>query len=598
MLHRMHSPLIYNYRSHKPLTTLYWLLDRPWWYHALTMVAYGIKYTPALLHPIYMGLIINGLAKGEFIFFGTWWFIPLFVFLFLQNIPTNFLFMELLSSATRRLEQNLRGAIARRLQQLEIAFHDRTESGRLQSKMLRDVDQVYNLSHYMLSTIPHLVINLGFALIWTAMDQPFMLLFYLVLIPMGIAIQRGFQAPMTKRNEAYRGEFEAMSAKVAEMVELIPVTRAHGVETKEVQDVDKHLDTVHKQGRKLDVVNIYFGSIVWVGMMLLRVACVGTCLYLCYKTQDSPADKQLNPGDIYVYLCFYDILKGTIEGFLNMLPTLTRSFESIRSIGEVLECPDIEANEGKDIVESVDGRITFENVSFQYPEADAFAVKDFSIDIAPGECVAFVGESGGGKSTLMSLVIGFHRATQGRLLLDGTDMQTIDMREFRNHIAVVPQRTILFAGTIRQNILHGLEQKVEEDRLREVIEAANVAQFTDKLPDGLETVIGERGAKISGGQQQRISIARALIRDPEIILLDEATSALDVISEALVQEAINRLVEDRTTLIVAHRLSTVRKADRIVVMKGGECIELGTPTELLEAGGEFARLHNLQQMLL
>jgi ATP-binding cassette subfamily B protein len=596
MVHRAHSPLAYDYHSHKPLATAFWWLDRPWWYYALTFLTLWIKYAPVMVIPMLTAYAIDGLAgdlsgQSELVFFSRWWFIPVLVFTLVQNIPSNLAFAELQSMASRRLEQNLRAGLSRRLQQLSIGFHDQSQSGKLQSKMIRDVENIVGLAYFVMTSVPQIAISLVWATAVTAIKAPELLPFFTGLVPLALIIQRAFRGPMKRSNKAYRGKFEAMSAKVSEMVEMVPVTRAHGVETREVDHVDSHLEDVRHRGRTLDKIHAIFGSMQWASTMLIQLLCLATTTYMA-------SQGKIGLGGVLLYQTYFNMIVGAVNGILGMLPYLATCFESIHSLGEVLECPDIEENEGKAPVDRVNGRITFENVTFAYPNSDEPAIRNFSVDIAPGECVAFVGESGGGKSTLMNLAIGFHRAGTGRILLDGQDMNEIDMREYRNHVAVVPQRTILFAGTIRQNILYGLERNISEAQLREVLEAANVAEFIDKLPDGLNSVIGERGAKISGGQQQRISIARALIRDPKVIVLDEATSALDVISEALVQEAITRLIANRTTLIVAHRLSTVRNADRVVVMKGGECIELDSPANLLEAGGEFARLHNLQQMLL
>ena len=191
------------------------------------------------------------------------------------------------------------------------------------------------------------------------------------------------------------------------------------------------------------------------------------------------------------------------------------------------------------------------------------------------------------------MVIGFNKPDSGRILLDGMDMNTINLQSYRQHIAVVPQTSILFSGTIKDNINYGID-KVSEQKLNQVIDAANLRSFIDSLPDGLNTVVGEHGGKLSGGQRQRISIARALIRDPDIIILDEATSALDSISEKEIQEALNNLTKDRTTFIVAHRLSTIKGADRIAVLREGHCTEYGSYDELMALKGEFYEMRRLQ----
>jgi len=240
----------------------------------------------------------------------------------------------------------------------------------------------------------------------------------------------------------------------------------------------------------------------------------------------------------------------------------------------------------------VAGAIEFDRVEYSYPGARTPALKGFSMRVAAGDCVAFVGPSGAGKSTVMGLAIGFRRPTVGRILLDGADMQTLDMRQYRRAISVVPQQTYLFRGTIRENITFGLDT-VERKRLDEVVEMAHVSEFIRNLPAGLDTPVGEGGSTLSGGQRQRIAIARALIRDPRLIIFDEATAALDAESENLVQDAIYRMIQGRTTFIVAHRLSTVRKAGKIVFLRAGQLVEQGSYDELMALRGEFFRMNEL-----
>jgi len=240
---------------------------------------------------------------------------------------------------------------------------------------------------------------------------------------------------------------------------------------------------------------------------------------------------------------------------------------------------------------AVRGAVRFESVDFSYDGTPVLAGID--LDIRPGEVVALVGASGSGKSTLANLLPRFYDPTSGRVLVDGQDIRRVSVRSLRGQIGLVTQETVLFDDTVRNNIAYG-RSDVPLDRVIEVARAALVHEFVERLPDGYDTRVGERGARFSMGQRQRVTIARALLKDPPILILDEATSALDSESEALVSRALDELMRGRTSIVIAHRLATVRRADRIVVLDRGRIVEEGTHRDLLDRGGVYARLHALQ----
>ena len=290
-------------------------------------------------------------------------------------------------------------------------------------------------------------------------------------------------------------------------------------------------------------------------------------------------------------------ISGYVTTLIDIIPQLASGTEAIRSVSELMNATDVEYNSGKLVVPKINGDIEFKNVSYKYPDKDLLVVKDFSLKVNKGECIAVVGASGSGKSTLMNLIIGLLKPTTGELLIDGKSITEMNLSAYRHHLSVVPQSSVLFSGTIKENILYGID-KYDENYFNEVIEKANLNEFLKDLPDGINTNIGEHGDKLSGGQKQRITIARALIRNPSIFILDEATSALDNISEYYVQKAIESSIKGRTTFIVAHRLSTIRGADRIVVMEEGTMVEVGTYDELMEKKGKFYELKCLNEINL
>lgn len=382
---------------------------------------------------------------------------------------------------------------------------------------------------------------------------------------------------------------ETLSSRVTEMTRLIPVTRAHGLEGKALRRMDGTLSRLLTSGMRLDLVNGRFGSLAWVVLNVIGVAVLTAAALVSYYGAWG-----VTAGDVVMLSAFLTTLTNSTTTLTSLAPVITKGLESVRSVGEVLQAPELEDNEGKAKVTAVHGAVAFERVGHAYEDDGRPAVQDFTLEVAPGETVALVGASGAGKSTVLNLVIGFIRPTSGRLLLDGTDMSGLDLRTYRRFVSVVPQESILFDGTIRENVAYGMEDEADEETVRAALRDANALEFVDRLPQGLDTLVGERGARLSGGQRQRLAIARALIRDPKVLVLDEATSALDTRSEALVQEALGRLLRGRTTFVVAHRLSTVRGADRIVVMDDGRIREVGTHEDLLRRGGAYAALHGGQ----
>ena len=261
-----------------------------------------------------------------------------------------------------------------------------------------------------------------------------------------------------------------------------------------------------------------------------------------------------------------------------------------------MESPDIEANENKVPMPEVEGLVQFNKVSFTYPGASKPAISEITMSAKPGEMIALVGPSGSGKSTFINLVTGFLRSQVGEISIDGRNLSEHDLRSYRRFISVVPQESVLFEGTVRDNVTYGLGS-VSDAKLDQALEAANASAFVSELPDGVDTLVGERGARISGGQKQRLAIARALIRNPRILILDEATSALDSQSEQSIQIALDSLMRERTTFVVAHRLSTVRKADQILVLDKGKLVETGSHQQLVNADGLYQRLYEAQAFL-
>lgn len=551
----------------------------------LVWIMYLVKASPAYVLPILTAEIVNMITDsavtGEMFYRKLWEILAIGFVAIVQNIPSHMLYVWLMSVPCRTVERNLRSALCTRLQHLSIPYHTTTKMGELQNKVTRDVESIENMTRMLLDTIPHLVLSIGVAVVVTLIKAPLFVLFYVAVVPFAVLLFVSIRKRMVERNREFRRSIEEMSGKVTEMLRLIPITRAHHVEDLEISRVNQRLEQIRSSGLRVDYINSVFASVNWVILMLFNL---GTLVLIAYLYKRDIL--HIGVGDIGLLTGYFSTITATVLMAMNCLPGITKGLESVKSIGEVLECPDIELNAGKPEVTSVQGDFVFDHVSFRYPGSEAHALDDICLHVKAGETIALVGPSGAGKSTMAHLVIGFVRPTSGRLLLDGRDMNEIDLRSYRTFISVVTQETLLFDGTIRENICYGVNPT--EFELMDAVRGADLLDLIDSLPEGLDTRVRENGARLSGGQKQRIAIARALLRDPRVLILDEATSALDVESEAQVKAALDRLVKGRTTFIVAHRLSTIRDADRIVVMANGRIAEIGTHQELKARNGIYA----------
>jgi len=506
--------------------------------------------------------------------------------LLVLNIPFHYWYVRSESVATRNVEAGLRGALVRKLQHLSIGHYREMQSGRIQSKMMRDVESIVNLSSSIFMNGMEIIINLVVAVAVVLSKNLFVFVFFALCAPIAGVISFLFRKKLRTLNRDYRHAVEETSAEVMDMVEMVPLSRAHALENAETRKMNRLLHGIARRGLRLDITQSLFGATNWVVFEGFQLICLVFTVGMFLGGQITEV------GDITLYQSYFTMLVSSVTMILALIPTFTRGIEAVTSVGELMHAQEEESGDGKQPLATLSGAYSFQNVGFAYEEGHP-VLEGFDLEVKPGETVALVGESGVGKTTVINMVIGYHFPDSGLVTIDGQNMRSIDLRTYRKHIAVVPQNTILFSGTIRDNITYGLSD-VSEERLAEILEAARLTEMIAQLPDGLDTSVGEHGGKLSGGQRQRISIARALIRDPKVIILDEATSALDSVSEKKIQEALDHLTAGRTTFVVAHRLSTIKDADKIAVMEGGRCVECGTYDQLMEKKGAFYKYRQLQ----
>ncbi len=584
------SELVHQFKGESPIRTLRYLLSGQQKNVALAIFFFSIKHSPSWLIPVITANLIDIVVQRKSL---TDLAInsAALVFVVTQNFPTNLLYVRFLAIAIRETENRLRSALVARMQQLSIGFYQRTNAGALQTKVVRDVENIEQMLRHMSDGGLAALNGLAGAIIVTAIRVPNFLIFFILVAPLASIIIIRLRKSLNEYNEDFRSQVEQMSSRVNEMTTLLAVTRAHGLERRAVGRMKDSFASVQVAGLKLDRINGRFNAAAWVTFQLANVFCLILSAYFALNNKFG-----ISAGDVVLLTANFGMLIGSIILLASLAPAIAKGFASITSLGEVLESPDLEINQGKKAVEKVEGVIEFRDVSFTYPTNHKPTLSHITFSASPGKMIALVGPSGSGKSTLINLVIGFLRPSQGAIHIDGVDNKDLDLRTVRKFLSVVPQESVLFDGTISENISYGLSG-VSTQEIEKALRDANAWDFVQAFDERVETIVGERGARLSGGQRQRLAIARALIRNPRILILDEATSALDSESEKLIQLALTPLMRDRTTFVVAHRLSTVQEADQILVLDEGKIIESGTHSELVTKQGLYRQLYDAQSFI-
>ncbi|CAA4025768.1 Lipid A export ATP-binding/permease protein MsbA [Staphylococcus aureus] len=514
--------------------------------------------------------------------------IALFIFVIVRP-PIEFIRQYLAQWTSNKILYDIRKKLYNHLQALSARFYANNQVGQVISRVINDVEQTKDfiltgLMNIWLDCITFIIaLSIMFFLdVKLTLAALFIFPFYILTV----YVFFGRLRKLTRERSQALAEVQGF---LHERVQGISVVKSFAIEDNEAKNFDKKNTNFLTRALKHTRWNAYSFAAINTVTDIGPIIVIGVGAYLAISGS-------ITVGTLAAFVGYLELLFGPLRRLVASFTTLTQSFASMDRVFQLIdEDYDIKNGVGAQPIEIKQGRIDIDHVSFQYNDNEAPILKDINLSIEKGETVAFVGMSGGGKSTLINLIPRFYDVTSGQILIDGHNIKDFLTGSLRNQIGLVQQDNILFSDTVKENILLGRPTATDE----EVVEAAKMANAHDfimNLPQGYDTEVGERGVKLSGGQKQRLSIARIFLNNPPILILDEATSALDLESESIIQEALDVLSKDRTTLIVAHRLSTITHADKIVVIENGHIVETGTHRELIAKQGAYEHLYSIQNL--
>lgn len=486
----------------------------------------------------------------------------------------------------QRVIIDIREAMFKHLQRLDQAYYDRRKTGVIMSNLTNDVAALQSaIVDNLVSFITEGVTLIGSLVSMLYLDWKLTLV-TLVIVPVVLGIINIFGKRLRIAGHDVQGRIADITSLLQETISGARVVRSFAREGYEVQRFERENQRNFRAVMRATKLTSLLSPLVEFS------AAIAVTVILWYGGY-SVVTGAITAGSLIAFLIYAINLSNPVKRLSQVYGNIQKAMAAGDRVFAILDTkPEVVEKADAIVLPEVDGRVRFDHVSFSY-DGEKKALDDFSLDVPAGRVVAIVGPSGAGKTTIANLLPRFYDATEGAITVDGIDVRDVTFQSLREQIGVVPQETMLFNATIKDNILYGRLDGTDEE-VYAAAKAANALEFIERLPEGMDTLVGERGSSLSGGQRQRIAIARAILKNPKILILDEATSALDTESEKLVQEALERLMQGRTAFVIAHRLSTIKNADQIVVLREGKLVESGTHDELLAAGGLYQHLYSVQ----
>lgn len=552
-----------------------------------------IKFTVPLIFPRIMQHFIDDVFSTDSIMTASqkfhelnYWTLVIIGIYTLIWIPGTYIRHFFTTIAGNKVTFALRYDLYKHMQSMSASYYSRHHSGGIVSVLMNDIALVSNLVGNALTNI-WMDGTLVIALLFIMLRMDWVLtLASLSIFPFYLLVSKKIGRRVKHNSHMIQDETEEMSAHIQEKVGGYSVVQAFTQEEYENQEF-------HKEASKLLNFQLQSGMLASLNTTLTGYLTALAPIFVIWVGCQRINSGVLTIGELITFYAYLGNFYTPINRFAELNVVFSTSMAALERVFHVMDqTPDIADSPDAVDCEDIQGELALKNISFSYEENEQI-LKNMSLTIRAGQRVALVGASGSGKSTLVSLIPRFYDVHTGGVYLDGKDIREYKINSLRQQVGIVHQETILFSGSIRENILYGNPEASEQDII-DAAKAANAYDFIQELPEGFNTVLGERGSKLSGGQKQRIAIARVFIKNPKILILDEATSALDSQSEKLIQEALDRLMVGRTTILIAHRLSTVVNADEIVVMNKGRIIEKGTHTKLIAQNGAYATLYHTQ----